>query len=548
MNPSRRKRIKVTDAKEIGRADFAITLHQVIKVDAASHSCLVSLMPNHAQDDASSNPVCMWSLPGNMDINGLVSALTKWKVESTHVLAGDLGSSYGDVVPGLVKGMISVGAFEGVDPQGDAGDYFVEDIGKPDEMEALEKLAAHGLVSKRVTGVGMSAWHLTLKGMSSFKCGLALTAPERILSHRPDVLANCPSKLTTFELMQILDERGWALRALGFGQRKPKAANVPYQRGGPTTWYARCGKGHVVSRGYLWLLYQAQSTDGIVVPHLEDAKTYDKIASVLPSNMAIGCDPVLALEDAEDPSAHHAKRRRTRAVPTDDASPISSLSSLSPSESEANEGGEGNESGSGRDAAEVTPSSSRTSSSSSSSSSPPETEAKDKAEAENEEEVEDKADAEAEAEDKAEAQDKAEADGKRRKGRLVVPPSYYWGPEGGPSILFTFRPATASMPKAAWQVTCPFHARGEGTHCTRTVTMSEAAPSPEEMRIVDRKLRWWIVNAFTGGDDKDAHQGWMRRRHLLDIPDDAIPSDDALAAMRDNLWESFELEGEGIWR
>ena len=78
--------------------------------------------------------------------------------------------------------------------------------------------------------------------------------------------------------------------------------------------------------------------------------------------------------------------------------------------------------------------------------------------------------------------------------------------------------------------------------------MSEAAPSPEEMRIVDRKLRWWIVNAFTGGDDKDAHQGWMRRRHLLDIPDDAIPSDDALAAMRDNLWESFELEGEGIWR
>ena len=68
------------------------------------------------------------------------------------------------------------------------------------------------------------------------------------------------------------------------------------------------------------------------------------------------------------------------------------------------------------------------------------------------------------------------------------------------------------------------------------------------MRMVDRKLRWWIVNAFTGGDDKGTHQGWMRRRHLLDIPDDAIPPDDALAAMRDSLWESFEVEGEGIWR
>ena len=232
----------------------------------------------------------------------LLDCLQRWRVvglryglDDPRSLCGNDDGHMAESMATVLDAMITQSAFE---PSSSAA--VVQDSGskflliqhadeQSQERECMAMLASHGLVRSGISVSYQSSWQLTASGISRLRCFLDLQLEKPALETPPLASAEDMYQASMWALLCHLHRCGWSVLFAKPGKRSKSLP--PYcwsDQEATMAFYVRLSKrtragpsAASLKRAYLILLCAAELTKlEEAIPHLADAKTYQKLMDV----------------------------------------------------------------------------------------------------------------------------------------------------------------------------------------------------------------------------------------------------------------------------
>jgi len=306
MRPTRVKRLRNDDAADLVTDDIAVTFHQCHGLAPDRKEATISLSPEQPPLHDDSTPMCLWTLPALASISMMRKTLIVWEFGPCEpsLLGADAWLTT------IMRDMVAANAFAGFDASATPDPFVVTHTEQPDLLQQLRAAELRGWVLCRQIDDSRSAWTLTMSGLAEVHVQVTLTKPKLALAYTASKRRWSDVQLSTWELMDVLDEAKFTVHVLPPRTKKTKLE--PFGSNRERVWYVR-QNADTISREYLFLLYRALSDDSIVVPHLLDADDYNRRVRVL-LGLTDSAGPALALGDFENDMVGRKRKRHARSV------------------------------------------------------------------------------------------------------------------------------------------------------------------------------------------------------------------------------------------
>ena len=211
-NPSKLKRPKVAEAREIRSEDTAVTMHQVRGLSMEERHCSIELHPFVEAGDQ--DPLRFWSMPKNIDVATLRRSVLVWD-KATISFDSVVGSKQEPWLP-VLQELLAANAIERVDESIEQESFAVPlAADHKGYLPFLDEMESLGIVRNLTPDQAVSTWIVTHQGLGQVSVVQQLSQPRHALVHRSAVrTSKHGARLTTWELMECLDASGWRIQVL----------------------------------------------------------------------------------------------------------------------------------------------------------------------------------------------------------------------------------------------------------------------------------------------------------------------------------------------
>jgi len=217
--------------------------------------------------------ICYWVLP-EMPLELSEKSVVKWEVERTEVGIAIDGAG---ACRRVLDDMVSARAFPGADG---ASPYELEHRNAEDRLLSLQDLERRGFVEMLSSTAQKSKWLLTPAAQEHAQITMVCSSPSFVLQYSLDGidLSEEFDNLSTFQVLQLMDRRGWTLVELPLGHGARAIQDRPcFIRGGEKLFYHQQSL-KMINKNYMGALLQAEEifVSGHVdrVPHGRTGQYY----------------------------------------------------------------------------------------------------------------------------------------------------------------------------------------------------------------------------------------------------------------------------------